>query len=181
MTPARPETPARLEHAALAHLRRFPASSADLRRILERRIARAEARGVGGDRDALTAAIADIIERFTARGLLDDAALARGLARSLRGRGLARRAIEHRLRAKGLAPELIRAAVAEVDDGADSDLAPDLLAAWRLARRRRLGPFCRGDRAERRGRDLAALGRAGFGFEVARTVVDATEIPTLPD
>lgn len=181
MKPPRPETAARLERAAMAHLRRFTASVADLRRVLRRRIARAEARGLETDRPALEAAIDDIIERFSARGLLDDAALARGLTRSLRRRGLARRAIAYKLRQKGIAAELIRDALAETDAAVEDDLDPELLAAWRLARRRRLGPFRRAERAERRQRDLAALGRAGFGFGIARTVIDADEIPALPD
>ncbi len=58
---------------------------------------------------------------------------------------------------------------------------PDLLAALRYARRRRLGPFCRGDRFERREKDLAALARAGFGVAFARPVIDADDADALID
>lgn len=175
MKPPKPETPARIERAAMAHLRRFAASTADLRRVLRRRLSRAEARGLTIDRPALEAAIDDVIERFTARGLLDDAALTRGLVRSYRRKGLARRAIEHKLRGKGIDGDLIREALAASDEEAGAD--PELEAAWRLARRRRLGPYRRADRAERRERDLAALGRAGFSYGTARAVVDAEAPP----
>lgn len=173
----RPQTPKRLERAALAHLRRFTASSVELRRVLERRLRRAEARGEEIDRDALGAAINDIITRFTARGLLNDDLLAKGLARSYRRRGLAERAIRHKLRQKGIEPDAIDAALAHADE--ETQLEPDLEAAWRLARRRRLGPYRRSDRAERRERDLAALGRAGFSYGIARTVIDADALPDL--
>ena len=40
--------------------------------------------------------------------------------------------------------------------------------------RRRLGPFrAAPERQERRERDLAALARAGFGYDVARRVIGA--------
>lgn len=44
-----------------------------------------------------------------------------------------------------------------------------------LARRRRLGPFRRTGREEHREKDMAALGRAGFGYQIARKVVDAED------
>ena len=75
------------------------------------------------------------------------------------------------LRQKGVAQSDIAAALATIEaEYADSELA----AACRYARRRRLGPYrlpeTRGDRRER---DLAALGRAGFGYATARRVIDA--------
>ena len=48
-------------------------------------------------------------------------------------------------------------------------------AAWRLARRRRFGPYRGDNRAERRDRDLAAMGRAGFGYGIAKTIIDADQ------
>ena len=47
-------------------------------------------------------------------------------------------------------------------------------AAVNLARRRRLGPFRRaGERAAMRGKDLAALARAGFSYPIAKRILDA--------
>jgi regulatory protein len=80
--------------------------------------------------------------------------------------------IRARLRAKSLPAELIEAALAEAADG---DRAHELRAALRYARRRRLGPYRLQDRAERRERDLAALGRQGFDYETARRVVDSDD------
>jgi regulatory protein len=49
-----------------------------------------------------------------------------------------------------------------------------------LARRRRLGPYRpEADREARREKDLAALARAGFGYDIARTVIEASDIEAL--
>ena len=41
-----------------------------------------------------------------------------------------------------------------------------------FARRRKLGPFRPGERAPYRDKDLAAMARAGFRFDVARRIVE---------
>jgi regulatory protein len=81
------------------------------------------------------------------------------------------------LQQKGIGRSDIAAALAalEVEYG-DSEL----VAAYNYARRRRLGPYrAQEARDERRERDLAALARAGFGFDTARRVVDATSVEDL--
>lgn len=63
---------------------------------------------------------------------------------------------------------------------AEEHADPELAAATTYARRRRLGPWGpAATRAERRPRDLAALGRAGFGYQVARKVVEADDAEAL--
>ena len=53
---------------------------------------------------------------------------------------------------------------------------PELAAALTYARRRRIGPYRpAGDRAAARARDLAALSRQGFDYDVARRVIDADD------
>ena len=68
------------------------------------------------------------------------------------------------------------AGVGEEDGEAARELAADdaAAAALRFARRRRIGPFAdvAPDRAGRE-KALAAMVRAGHGFEIARAVVDA--------
>lgn len=169
----RKATPRSLENAALHHLERFATSAENLRRVLMRRVEKS-ARTHGTDRDEGSKAVDDIIARFVRSGLLDDAAYARGRVASLRRRGDSARAIVMKLRAKGVSADIIDAAL--VRHGRDEEDAPDaeLAAAARLAKRRRLGPYrVRGDRAERRERDLAALARAGFSYDIAKRVIDA--------
>lgn len=154
-----------LERAALSYLGRFAASSVRLRQVLRRRIDRAERRGDDPDRPALEAEIDAVVQRMLDRGMLDDAAFAKGLAESLRRRGTSTRGMRAKMRQKGLSADQIDAALA-------SDETSELEAAWRYAQRRRLGPFSRRDRAERRQKDLASMGRAGFGYGVAQAVID---------
>ena len=54
-------------------------------------------------------------------------------------------------------------------------------AAVALARRRRLGPFRQKDRKEHRDRDLAAMARGGFEYQLARKVIDATDADALDE
>ena len=162
--------PARLRRAALAYLARYAAPSAHVRRILQRRLDRAEARGAEmrvGPED-IEALLADLARM----GLLDDRAWAEAQARTLRRRGASARAVAARLSSGGAPRDEIERLLAGEDDGAE------LRAAWALARRRRLGPWRDpAERGPRREKDLAAMARAGFGLQCARQVVDADAPP----
>lgn len=161
-----------LENVALGYLARFQATARSLERVLHRRVA-ASARHHGTDTDQGRALVADLIARYLRAGLLDDAAFARARAISLHGRGISTRSIIARLAEKGVPRPEIDAARAALAEEAPDDTPPDLAAAKRTARRRRLGPW-RGEdvRAERREKDLAALARAGFSYSVAKSVID---------
>ena len=164
-----------LENAALHYLERHASSVAGLRRVLDRRVERA-AREERCDRDEAAAWVEDIVARFARSGLVDDRLFAEGKIASRRRRGDSARRIRMTLREKGVDPDLIDQALSE-EDGDDSRAA-ELAAAWRLARRRRLGPYRPGaDREASRNRDLAALARAGFDLGTARTVIDAETPP----
>jgi regulatory protein len=174
----KPATPDRLTAAAEAYVARFQATEAMLRDVLMRRVRRTE-RLHGLDADAHTALIAavdDICARYVRVGLVDDAAYAAQRARVLFERGTAPGRIRRRLALKGVDPETADAALAALEDAEADSAGADMerAACIRLARRRRLGPFnVRGDREARREKDLAALARAGFGFDVARAVIEA--------
>lgn len=163
-------TPKSLENAALHYVGRFAATADSLRRVLMRRIERS-ARAHGTDRAEGAAWTDDIVARFVRSGLVDDTAFAEARAATLHRRGTARRVIRLRLLEKGVEEETIATALAALgDDTADSERQ----AAVNLARRRRLGPFRPPDaRAAHREKDLAALARAGFRYDVARAVIDA--------
>lgn len=166
----RKATAAYLERVALWYLERYAASSASLRRVLERRVdksAEEHATDPAEGRDL----VRNIIARFERSGLLDDRRFAASRARSLHERGISVRMIRARLMAKGIAADIIDDVIETLrDDLGDLNAA----AAIRYARRRRLGAYRTPDaRAERRERDLAALARAGFDFDTARRIVDA--------
>jgi regulatory protein len=171
-------TVAALHEAALGYLACYAASTARLRRVLERRVKRRCA-----DRDGIEAArrnIVEVIARLTAQGYLEDGRYAAARAESLVRQGRSRRWIEARLAADGIAPAMIRAAVTGMA-GAQTELA----AAIAFARRRGLGPFrkikhrSKGDPKAEARKEQAAFARAGFDRGMARTVLEAASADAL--
>ena len=176
-TPRR-ATPKSLENAALYHLARFASSAENLRRVLMRRVERS-ARFHETSIEEGAAAVAEIVTRFVASGLIDDAAYAEGRALGLFRRGASGRKIRFALAQKGVGAVDIEAALASL---ANQSGDPELAAALNLARRRRLGPYgAPGDRQDRRRKDLAVLARAGFGYSIARRVIEAGSVADLEE
>lgn len=174
--PRPPEvSPAALERAALRYLERYDSTAANLCRVLDQRVRRAEARGAEVDRESAQGAIEQIVARLVEQQVIDDRRFAEARLRTLRRRGDSARMIRMKMEQKGVPRELIDQVLGderrEVDEHEPE--APELAAARKLARRRRLGPHrAPGARHERRERDLAALSRAGFSYDIARHVID---------
>ena len=163
-----------LEASALFYLARYASSSGNLRRVLMRKVARSAAH-YGDDPAPLKPIVEALVAKHCNTGAVNDTLYAESQTRALRRRGGSARAIVQKLNAKGVPAEIIAetaAAMAEDEGG-------DLNAACRFARRRRLGPFRSGGREEHRQRDIAALGRAGFEYRVAATVIDAEDVESL--
>jgi regulatory protein len=158
-----------LQRAALAYLERYASSSENLRRVLRRKLAR---RLRGSDKEVGDQSLSRLIDEVVAqciRGkLVDDTLYASGKVGSLRRKGGSARSIEARLAAKGVDRATIATVLAEDGDPAEAEW----LAAHARARRRRIGPYRTGDRAAFRDKDMGALMRAGFAFDVARRIVD---------
>lgn len=171
-------TRADLEECALARLQRASTSTQDLRRRLEREVARAVERG-RVDPDQGASWIEAILDRYQETRLLDDRRFAESRAASRHHQGQSLAQIRGELESAGVrAPDRTRA-IAELG-GADAEI--DLRAAITFARKRRLGPFREaGERAERRERDLAALLRRGFSESVAERVADAASVESLEE
>ncbi|MDP6787487.1 MAG: RecX family transcriptional regulator [Rhodospirillales bacterium] len=167
-----------LERAALFHLERFATSAENLRRVLMRRVEKS-VRFHGTERQAGAALVDDLVARYLASGLLDDRAYAEGRVRTLRRRGASARLIHLKLRQKGVADDVIAGALA---DHGEHIADPEAAAAAALARRRHLGPFRPpAEREEKREKDLAALARAGFSYDMARRVIEAPSPEDLAD
>ena len=167
-----------LRDAALAHLARFAATEAGLRRVLGNRIrrwARAAAEA-GQDAESIALEAAAARERATAiaarlvqAGVVDDALFAIARARRLRGNGRSARATLAHLAAKGVAGEMAQAAIAH------EDMPDEMSAAVILCRKRRFGPFAAAEpEPPLRQKWLASLARAGFSGEVARRALALT-------
>jgi len=168
-----------LERAAGFYLERYPTSTYNLRRVLMRKVDRS-LYVHGGDRSEKSALVDDLLTRLQRAGMLNDKRYATRKAGSLHRRGNSKSAIRGKLKAKGVTEEDIRLAVGELE-GEEGGVDPDLVAAASHARKRRLGPY-RLDpdvRAERKQKDLAALARRGFRFDVARQVIEAETVEEL--
>ncbi len=170
--PPRPITEDYLQRAALYYLERYASSAENLRRVLRRKVRRSCLHH-GTPPEAHEAEIEAVIGRCLRVGHLEDARYAEMRAETLRRRGLSTRMILAKLAEKGVAADLARTALETVDERADTGFDADETAARAFARRRRLGPYRRADREEKRDRDLAALARGGFAFETARRIIDS--------
>ncbi|NBB68867.1 MAG: regulatory protein RecX [Alphaproteobacteria bacterium] len=161
----------------MRYLERYGASRERLARVLERR-ARREADLAGSDPEAVAAAVAGVVAELAELGLVNDAAYAEGRSRALLRRGRSPARVRRELAEDGIDRATTDAVLAAQGDA-------DALAracAVRFAKRRGIGPF--GDparRAARRDRDLRALLRQGFGFALARRIVDAEASDSLDD
>jgi len=164
-----------LAEAALSYLSRYASSSGNLRQVLRRKIMRS-ARHYGDDPAPLLDVAETILARHTANGAIDDTVYAETQARKLRRRGGSARAIGQRLSAKGVPGEIVAETALSLNEPGE-----DRMAALVFARRRRLGPFRVGPRADHRQRDLAAMGRAGFDYAVATTIIDAPDTDDLDE
>jgi regulatory protein len=153
-----------LQRAAMYYLERYAAPSAQLRRVLQRKVV-LSCRHHGDEPSQFDAMLDDVVARCVSSGLVDDARFAEARANTLRRKGQSPRAVAAKLAAKGVPREL-----AQHHSAADED--QELAAARITAKRKRLGPWSRGDRAANRQKDLAALARAGFSMSIARTVID---------
>jgi regulatory protein len=170
-------TPSYLENAALHYLERFASSSANLRRVLLRKVARSVAHW-GGDAASHGEQVDAVIAKLARLGYLNDAAYAEAKVRALHRAGKGSRTIRATLAAKGVDADL---AAGALDSLAEDIPEPDLAAAIRLAKKRRLGPFRAQGRTEMRQKDLAALARAGFDFDTCRRVVEAESAEALEE
>ncbi|MEE4201697.1 regulatory protein RecX [Erythrobacter sp.] len=172
----RPLDEAALRDLALSYAARFATTGAKLEAYLARKI---RERGLAEDEDGrrVEPDIAALAARLIELGYVDDDAYARGRSRDLTARGYGARRVEQALWAAG------------VEDEVRSDNAPGEAecrrAAILLAKKRRFGPFgaeadTRGeagaDRAEahkRRGKQVAAMLRAGHQYAHAAFILDA--------
>lgn len=179
--PARPITAKYLQNAATFYLERYPSTAEGLRRVLNRRVRRAEM-AEAPIIDDVKQTIDAIVAKFVGAGVIDDRAFAQTKARALHRRGSSTRLTRRKLSVAGVDGETLDRAMEGLDQELDTDpKRREWLAAVALARRRRLGPFRQKDRKEHRDRDLAAMARGGFEYQLARKVIDARDPDALDE
>jgi len=160
----------RLKNIAVFHLQRYSTTAANLKRVLMRRIDKS-LREHEGDRREMAGWADEVVAGLVAAGALNDARYAEGRAAVLRGMGRSAAKVRARLAAKGVSHKDITKALADTARTADGEDA-DLVAARDYAARRRLGAWRQEQTPDTRKKDMATLGRAGFSYAVAKTVMD---------
>lgn len=172
--PAKPRykipTEDRLTRAAVHYLERYATSKAHLQKVLERKVLKA---CMALDRDPADFAtmIDSVVEKCVRAEMVNDQTYAETKVASLHRTGMSRRKIAAKLHAKGVDRDMVQSAL--------SDLPEDEFeTALVHARRKRLGPFRNTDtRDASRDKDMAALCRAGFSYQIARRVIDHEPAP----
>src|SRR5205085_6557976 len=148
---------------------------------LERRVARARMADAPIVEN-VERVIAEMVAKFVAAGVIDDKAFAQTKARALHRRGTSNRLTRQKLKLAGIDGDTLDQAMAGLDQELDTDPRQrEWKAATALARRRRLGPYRAKDRKDHRNRDLAAMARAGFDYDVAKKVIDAVDAAALDE
>jgi len=178
---SQPKTPRKitessLRNIALYYLQRYASSRENLKRVLMRRVYRA-AQFHETDISEAEIWVDTLVDSLAKSGAVDDRLYAEGRMRALFRRGTSPRTIANRLREKGVADELIEQTLSVLkQESAD----PNFLAAVKLAKRRRLGPYQPIERREdRKTKDLSALARAGFDYQTANKVIFADSVDEL--
>ncbi len=149
---------------ALSYAARFATSGAKLEAYLARKL---RERGVAEDAEAIDPRA--VVDRLVELKYVDDEAYARARAGGLLRRGYGGRRIDQALRAAG------------IDNDLREDVSPEEAQARRaalaLARKRGFGPFgVQLPDMARREKQIAAMLRAGHGFDMVRAVIDASTI-----
>jgi regulatory protein len=162
-----------LENAALYYLQRYATSAENLRRVLMRKVKKSCAFHQVPVED-FAPLVDELVTRYMSVGLVDDTVFARARVTSLRRQGLSKQAIMARLQAKGLSKTQIESALRLVDEEHED---PEMAAAIACARRKKLGPWRKKPLTDPKDRqkELAALGRAGFSYEIARRALSGEE------
>ncbi len=175
-----------LEREAIGYVAQWETTRHGLSGVLERRL-RARCERTNEDPSTILDRIPEVVDRLVGRGYVDDERFAEQQIERGRRQGWSRARIRARLEAKGVDPASFDALEARLREArserrtSDFDAAPespideDLEAAWRTARKRRLGPYAKdpNERVERRQRHLAVLARQGFSQDIAYRVIDA--------
>ena len=161
-----------LEAHARTYASRWETSEASVRALLERKV-RERCDRTGESSDTALSKIPEILDRLVEQKYVSDLRFAQEALLRHRRRGTSTEQIRAKLLAKGISSSLISSLFSDEDAGVESK------AAWKLAKRRKLGPYCHDpdQRAQLRERHLGAFSRAGFDYEMALRICDAEMIP----
>lgn len=160
-------TPQRLKNIGLYYLQRFETSKAGLRSVLLRRIDAYARENLGWNKEEACKAAEDIISEFERMHYIDDSRYAEMKVRDYLSAGKPARYIAGKLKAKGISE-------ADINSVLEQQEYDQQAMALKFAKRKKIGPYrAEEERREFRQKDMAALVRAGFDYDVVCEVLDS--------
>ncbi|MCI5634218.1 MAG: recombination regulator RecX [Alphaproteobacteria bacterium] len=166
--PAKKITPQRLKNIGLYYLKRFESSVENLRSVLQKRVNQYAKENPDFNKQEAYQWVEDVLTEFEKLHYLDDKRFTEIKVRSYLAAGKPARYIQNKLREKGIAN-------AQIEDMLDDFGYNPQEMALKLAKRKKIGPF-RPDEESRkinRQKDMAALIRAGFDYDVVAEIMGA--------
>lgn len=167
-------TPTYLHNAGLYYLERFSASKNHFKSVMMRKVKRSCMHHTEQDYDECAKMVDEVADKFERLDLLNDEVYARAVVTSLRRRGLSRMMIINKMRMKGIDKERAQEELNKIDAEGDEDQDPELQAALKLARKKKIGPYFIGEEEDTQ-KSLGKLARAGFSYDTARKVLEYEE------
>ncbi len=164
--PAKKITPQRLKNIGLYYLKRFESSVENLRSVLQKRVNQYARENPDFNKEEAYQWVENVLTEFEKLHYLDDERFTEIKVRHYLAVGKPARYIQNKLREKGIA----NAQIEEMLD--DFGYNPQEMAL-KLAKRKKIGPF-RPDEETRklnRQKDMAALIRAGFDYDVVSEIM----------
>ncbi len=169
-------TPTYLHNAGLYYLERFSASKKHFKVVMMRKVKRSCMEHPEQDYDACKSMVDEVADKFERLEILNDDVYARAVVTSLRRRGLSKTMIINKMRMKGIDAEKAMEELSKVDAQSQEDENPELSAALKLARKKKIGPYFMGEVQDIK-KSLGILARAGFSYDIAKKVLEYEEDP----
>lgn len=166
-----------LENAGVHYLNRYASSVENFRQVMMRKIQKSCADHPDQDKDECVTLLNQTIQKFYDLGYLNDDIYAKQYIRGLLIQGKSPRAITQKLIEKSLDPQKYSQLITQsisADFLADCPHDLDFLAALRLCKKKRIGPF-NPDETKRRDnfeKDLGKLARSGCSYQSARQAIE---------
>lgn len=164
--PAKKITPQRLKNIGLYYLKRFESSVENLRSVLQKRVNQYAKENPEFNKQEAYQWVENVLAEFEKLHYLDDERFTEIKVRHYLAVGKPARYIQNKLREKGIAN-------AQIDEMLDDFGYNPQEMALKLAKRKKIGPF-RPDEETRklnRKKDMAALIRAGFDYDVVSEIM----------
>lgn len=167
--------PTYLHNAGLYYLERFSASKKHFKSVMMRKVKRSCMEHKDQDYEECKKMVDELADKFEKLDLLNDDVYARAKVASFRRKGLSRSMIINKMRMKGVDTEKSLSELLKIDkENQYNDEDPELTAALKLAKKKKIGPYFIGEEQNIR-KSLGVLARAGFSYDISKKVLEYEE------